>query len=194
VNAIAAQTNRLITSAAIAVASTNLFLPSPFSANPWDVAASTHGQHSTYQFTISTSFAFERIDNEPSDATNAVARTLVQVGIRWNNYVARRLVALRTGASDFTGLKVPSSWVVDRAWAVANKYFKPATPPPSVVPTEDGDILYVWRKAGWELHLEISSEETTAWAYHRKSGRAWSGSLGERLIEFYTLLDQFGQV
>src|SRR5260370_12404857 len=99
---------------------------------------------------------------------------------RWQRYVSRRLAALRLGAFDFTGLQIPTPWIVDRASIVAKAYLHPDTPPPSVVPTKDGDILFIWRKAGWDLQIEIGSEGTTAWAYHRGSGAEWSGSLDER--------------
>lgn len=193
VNTTAAQTNLLMTSAAIAIAATNVFLPVPYSGVPWEEGRASSGQHIIYPFTTPTSVTVVGIRNESSEATNAVARTQVQTGIRWNGYVARRLQSLRVGASDFTGLKAPSAWIVDRAWAVANNYFSPTTPPPSVVPTEDGNILYVWRKYGWELDLEISSEEATVWAYHQKSGHTWAGTFGERQIEFYNLLDLLGR-
>jgi hypothetical protein len=193
VNAVASQTNRLVTSlaspaAAIALVGTNVLLPA-YGLTTREAELPSYGQSTIYPSEISTSVAVSRMRSEVSEAT----RAFVQAGIRWSSYITRRLAALRMSGNDFTGLKVPSPWIVDRAWAVANSYFRPNTPPPSVVPTEDGDILFIWRKAGWELHIEISSEEATAWAYNRKSGRSWSGSLGERQPEFYTLLDLLGQ-
>ena len=191
---IPAQTNRLATTlaspaTAAVLVGTNLLLPYSYAMVGREAAPSVYEQLIDYPFAVSTSTIAEQVSGEAREAT----RPVVQAGIKWNSYVSRRLAALRVGADDFTGLKVPSPWIVDRAWDVASSYFRRTTPPPSVVPTEDGDILYLWRKAGWELHVEIGSEGTTAWAYHRQSGETWSGSLGERRLEFYNLLDLLGQ-
>lgn len=193
-NAIATQTNRLVTSlgppaAAIVLAGTNLLLPPSYGAVGREAEISSLGNTITYSAAVPTSVTIKSIRSGANEATRAFMPT----GIRWNSYVARRLAVLRSGSGDFTGLKVPSSWVVDRAWAVANSYFRPNTPPPSVVPTEGGNVLFLWRKFGWELHVEIGSEETTVWAYHRKSRRSWSGSVEEQRPEFYSLLGMLGQ-
>jgi hypothetical protein len=192
-NAGAAQTNRLVTAAAVAFVGTNLLLASPYAAGVRDSEPGIQEQRIVYPATIPTAVAVSNVSSQPSEITNTAARTVVQDGLRWNSYVARRLTAIQNGTNDFTGLKIPSLWVVDRAWAVARSYFKSSTPPPSVVPTEDGNILYIWRKSGWELHVEVSSEEATAWAYHRRSGHSWSGTLTDRHAKFYALLDLLGQ-
>lgn len=184
------QTNRLATTlaspaTAVVLVGTNLLLPYSYEMVGREAEPSVYEQLINYPFAISTSTIAELVSGEAREAT----RTVVRAGTSWDSYVVRRLAALRAGVDDFTGLKVPSPWIIDRAWGVASSYFRRTTPPPSVVPTEDGDILYVWRKAGWELHIEIGSEGTTAWAYHRQSGETWSGSLGERRQEFSNLLD-----
>jgi hypothetical protein len=131
-----------------------------------------------------TSRTVQSTQDEPRDAT----RILVNPGTRWNRYVIGRLAALRAGSDNHSDLMAPTPWIVDRAWEVAKRYFPPATPPPSVVPSEDGDIVFIWHKAGWELQIEVGSEGAAVWAYERHSGIMWSGSLEERQQELRNLL------
>lgn len=128
-----------------------------------------------------------------SDIYNATPNILEEITLtksdsRWHKYVAQRLEALRKGEGDFTGLRRPSELVVDRAWDFAAEAFRSDTPTPSVVPTEDGDILFVWRKAGWELEIEIGAAEDTVWARNRDSGVILRGSLAEMRAEASGLL------
>jgi hypothetical protein len=114
--------------------------------------------------------------------------TLTKSDSRWHRYVAQRLEALRKGEGDFTGLRPPRELVISRAWNFAATAFRSDTPTPSVVPTEDGGILFVWRKAGWELEIEIGAAEDTVWARNRDSGVTLRGSLGEMRVGVSTLL------
>jgi hypothetical protein len=102
----------------------------------------------------------------------------VQSTSRWRDYVSLRLSRLRRGDGDFTGLTQPTEEIVRRARNVTS-LFKANTPTPSVVPSEDGDILFIWQKAGWELEIEVGSEEVSAWLHERSSGAISSGSLAE---------------
>lgn len=154
-----------------------------------------------------TTYSYQQILNNPFSAAtneigfgfldetaNSVTRIPPEKAIgRWFKYVARRLSAFRAGVGDFTGLRIPTPWVINRAWLVAENYFLPDTPPPSVVPTEDGDVLFIWHKAGWELQIEAGSEGVTAWARNRRSGETWSGSLDARQAELHGLFHLFGQ-
>src|SRR5262245_10370952 len=62
----------------------------------------------------------------------------------WQQHVYRRLGELGTGVGDFTGLAQPSPEVVQRARGVAAAMFDSDTPAPSVMPTEEGAVVYVW--------------------------------------------------
>jgi hypothetical protein len=126
---------------------------------------------------------------EPYASTTA-AEALVP---RWSRYVVQRLGEAGNGVFDFTGLLVPSRTVVERAWSVAQNYFRIDTPTPSVVPSEDGDICFVWHKAGWDLRIDVGPEETVVWAHHRGTGRQWFGSLEERRMQLARLLDVIGR-
>jgi hypothetical protein len=112
---------------------------------------------------------------------------------RWHKYVYQRIEELRAAEYDFTGLKVPPEFVVDRAWSMATALFKADTPTPSVVPSEDGNVLFVWHRAGWELEIEVGAEEIVLWAHDRHTGTVFSGSLVEQRARFSTLLDYLAQ-
>lgn len=103
--------------------------------------------------------------------------TSLNVATRWGNYVTRRITELLVGAHDFNGLKVPVDKTGRHAWDIALELFHPNTPAPSVLPSEDGDILFVWHKAGWDIEISVGSEESEVWAHNRHSGEEFSGSV-----------------
>lgn len=73
---------------------------------------------------------------------------------RWYAYVMRRLDEIGRGEGDFTGLKVPAPAVVERARQEALTW-PPDRPTPSVVPTEDGGVLFAWHKDGHSTLIEV---------------------------------------
>jgi hypothetical protein len=103
----------------------------------------------------------------------------VQAKSRWRGYVTARLAKLSRGEGDFTGLMQPSEEVVERARILAASLFSHNTPTPSVVPGEDGEVLFIWRKSGWEIEIEVGDEGVSVWAHELPSGVTYSGSLGE---------------
>lgn len=113
------------------------------------------------------------------DASASATDIRLAVVPRWSRYVERRLKEIRSGAHDFTGLQVPSSQVVDLARQLAWNWFYPDTPTPSVLPSENGDVLYVWHKAGWDVEICVGREGIEIWAYHRGSGSELRGSMEE---------------
>jgi hypothetical protein len=108
---------------------------------------------------------------------------------RWYGYVSRRLRELRDGKYDFTGFEIPSSEVIEQARFVAMSLFRPDTPTPSVVPSEEGDVLYVWHKSGWDLEIDVGPEATVVWAHERNTGGEWYGALENLRAEVVNLLD-----
>ncbi len=108
---------------------------------------------------------------------------------RWHRYVSRRLIELRNGEHDFTGFQVPSAEVIERARFLANSIFEPEHPTPSVVPSEEGDVLYIWHKAGWDLEIDVGLEEISVWVHNRRTGKEWYGSLEELRAPVAELLD-----
>lgn len=79
----------------------------------------------------------------------------------WYKYVSRRLSELAAGLYDFTGVSVPTREVVSRAWSVAASVLLPDTPPPAVVPSEEGTVVFIWRRSNLDLEVEVGSEDIT---------------------------------
>lgn len=140
-------------------------------------------------FAIATDNLIQRIDDQLSSRAEAFNANIA----RWNRYVLQRLEELRVGAFDFTGLQVPSEYVVDQAWIIARNHFYFDTPPPSVLPSDEGEILFIWHKSGWDIEINVGSEETTVWAYDRSSGTELSGSLASQQKELARLLNILGR-
>lgn len=184
---VASHTNRWIylpaAGAAALVIGTNV-VPSPTAAQ--DFPAYSYVQTGTSSpFAIATDTLIARIDDQLSSRAEAFNVKIV----RWNKHVVQRLEELRAGVFDFTGLQVPQEQVVDQAWNIASNNFYSNTPPPSVLPSDEGEILFIWHKSGWDVQITVGSEETTIWAYDRNSGNEFSGSLASRQREFANLLD-----
>jgi hypothetical protein len=108
---------------------------------------------------------------------------------RWQKYVHQRMQEMRSGDDDFTELPQPTTFVIDRAWQVATRLLHPDTPTPSVVPSDEGNVVLVWHKARWDLEIEVGPEEVTVWAHNQRTGRMFSGSLDAQLEKVSSLLD-----
>jgi hypothetical protein len=112
---------------------------------------------------------------------------------RWYSYVETRLAEIEFGVFDFTDLLQPSEAVVTRARNLVNGLLQPYVPTPSVVPSEDGAVLFVWNKAGWDLRLEVTESESSIWARERGSGDILYGPLEDHQKRVTDLLDEFSQ-
>ena len=100
-------------------------------------------------------------------------------GQRWYQYVTERLNQLERGEGDFTGLKRPSKEIVDVARTFANSFFTYYTPTPSVVPDEDGNVVFVWHKSGRKLEIIVGLEDVTVWVFEVGSKVMKSGTFAE---------------
>ncbi len=108
-------------------------------------------------------------------------------------YVYQRLNELGEGSYDFTGLNIPSLLTIDRARSIAFETLGRNIPTPSVVPSEEGAVMFVWRKAGWDLEFEITESEANVWAHRRHDSSGWYGPLSERSVEFSDLLEELSR-
>jgi hypothetical protein len=91
-------------------------------------------------------------------------------------YVLSRLSAMRDAAFAALDVYADLSGFV-RAWTVGAGLLDETMPTPSVVPSEDGGVTFVWHKGGWDVEVEIDPTETTVWAYSRHTGETWFGEL-----------------
>ena len=174
--------------AAALVIGTNV-VPSPTAIQDLRTPYSYVQTASTSPFAIATDNLVAKIGEQlPSRAEPFDVRIA-----RWNRHVVQRLEELRVGAFDFTGLQVPPEHVVNQAWIIASSQFHFDTPPPSVLPSDEGEVLFIWHKSGWDVQINVGSEETTVWAYDRTSGTELSGLLASRQKELADLLKILGR-
>jgi hypothetical protein len=172
--------------AGTAIVATNLSV-----ANPRNILEETTPRPISYSNRLFASAATELFDADLGIVY--ATRELAQSRSRWYRYVARRLAELAIGKS-VSDMPVPSAVLCDRAFSVAEELFDSDTPTPSVVSSEDGTVLFVWRSQPLELEIEIGPEETSVWAYERSRGRIWSGRLEEQRARVSSLLDSFGSL
>ena len=92
---------------------------------------------------------------------------------RWGTYVEQRLGELERGEGDYTDLCKPSAAVVASARRLAAETFRDGTPAPSVVPTADGGIDFLWARNGYDAEFTVTEAGAEFWARQRSTGRQW---------------------
>lgn len=101
---------------------------------------------------------------------------------RWTGYVLRRLEELEAGEDrELWEGRWPSLETIRAARNVAARTFPLSAPTPSVVPGEDGCVLFVWMKGGWTIEVEVDQHlQATFWTLQQgQTGSNLSGSLEE---------------
>ena len=168
---------------AVALAGTNLQAQGPVDAfKQHYIAVSETIPNSIATGVTSTVSIPTRVPNVPDLNTT-------RSDSRWQKYVHQRIEEMRNGEDDFTELPQPTLPIIDYAWQVATRILRPDTPTPSVVPSDEGNVVYVWHKARWDLEIEVGPEEVTVWAHNQKTGEIFSGSLDSQLERVSGLLD-----
>jgi len=100
----------------------------------------------------------------------------------WLPYVMGRLRQLLQLTYDQDeGVPPPHPESIQRALSELIRFMRVDTPTPSVVPTFDGGVQFVWHKGGWDVEVEVGPKETLLWAQRRDGIASWHGSLDERL-------------
>lgn len=111
----------------------------------------------------------------------------------WLSYVLRRLNQLsdQPGPSDETDAPRPDPAALTRALPVLLSVLGPMgvdAPAPSVVPTAEFGVQFVWHRAGWDVEVEVGPAQTLVWAQNRSVGTMWEGNLDERRSELGDVL------
>lgn len=138
-------------------------------ANVWDVRAGN------------------RIDRERSGQAKV---TVDDDGApRWLAYVLRRLNELGEDRVTSTAdePQAPTTAALMRALKDVTTLLPPTCPTPSVVPTADRGVQFVWHKNGWDVEVDVE-DTISLWASHAATSRVISGSLAERRTEFSKIL------
>lgn len=97
---------------------------------------------------------------------------------RWFAFIERQLNAIANSTSEeLDGYPCPPAESIEAARKFAFTYLEGNTPTPSVVPSSEGGIEFIWYKGGWHLEVAVGHGEINVWAHNIKSGALWNGSL-----------------
>jgi hypothetical protein len=110
---------------------------------------------------------------------------------RWLPYVIVRLRDLQRLLNEPAyEVPTPDPDALERALSELARFMRIDTPTPSVVPTYDGGVQFVWHKGGWDVEVEVGPKETLVWAQRRDGSVSWDGSLNNHIDEVRALLSE----
>jgi hypothetical protein len=87
----------------------------------------------------------------------------------------------------------PSPSIIACAWTEAVSVLDASSPTPSVVPSDEGGVMFVWHRGGWDVEVEIDATENTVWAQSRRTGDTWFGPLNDRRGDLRQLLREMAR-
>ncbi len=120
-------------------------------------------------------------------------RTVAQRS-RGGEYVKERLDRIESAIDRENGSSYPDSAIVNKARLFYDSMFGSRTPTPSVVPSEDGGISFVWHKGGFDLDIEVGDSEVYVCVYHRESAASYYGSSREHLVVALKVLESISNL
>ena len=100
---------------------------------------------------------------------------------RWLPYVQARLNEMAEGIRGIGGEEGISAdpAALRRALPELTSLLDDGTPAPSVVPTVDGGVQFVWHRSGWDIEIEVLATTTLAWVRRRGEGPGTAGSVAQ---------------
>lgn len=112
---------------------------------------------------------------------------------RWLTYVIDRLEELNRLLVEPQGeIPVPYPEALGRAFGELTRFMGAYSPTPSVIPTADGSVQYVWHKGGWDVEVEVTTRQTYVWARRRDGQQGWDGNLDDRVRDLQELMTELG--
>lgn len=112
---------------------------------------------------------------------------------RWGAYMAIRIEDLLRGKgrAQWDG-EWPALDTIEAAWQTAVDTIPHDAPTPSVVPTGDGHVAFIWLKRRWNIEVEVGGEAgPDVWAQHRE-GEQFDGPLAGQRDRLRALLSELG--
>ena len=141
-----------------------------------------------YQVSAADTAQSATVAHPVSPAGFVTPSTRVGVGMSTaQRYVLGRLNEMRASADPESGVHIAASSIA-RAWTEGLRLLDEDTPTPSVLPSDDSGITFVWHKGGWDVELAIDAVGTTVWAHSRQTGDTWFGELDTHHQELRQLL------
>jgi hypothetical protein len=127
-------------------------------------------------------FVFPATRDESVKQRNASA---LHEQTRWSSYIQRRFEQLTA--------ETPSSpaftETLNAAWKSILNLFAPNIATPSVLPGDEGGIVLVWHKGGWDIEIDFGPlEAPSVWTVNRSDLVGFDGNLSDHREELLDVL------
>jgi hypothetical protein len=132
-------------------------------------------------------FVFPAARDESVKRRNASA---LHEQTRWSGYIQRRFEQLTA--------ETPSSpaftETLNAAWKSILNLFAPNIATPSVLPGDEGGIVLVWHKGGWDIEIDFGPlEGPSVWTVNRSSLDGFDGDLSDHREELLDVLAEISR-
>lgn len=148
--------------------------------------------------------SWQIMHHDPTSSTGRFIRTaltdrhssiahdqVVRDETKWASYVLDRLDKLSL-ADD--GQPAPTPEVINRARNAVIDTLPLRAPAPSVLPTTDGGVDFVWHQNGWNVEIGVDRDgAATLWTWNRIDDLEHSGDLAEGKPLLREVLESFSE-
>ena len=101
----------------------------------------------------------------------------------WVDYVIRRLDTLAVEEGG------PRLELINRARGWILTHLPPSASAPSVLPSEDGGVDFVWHQRGWNIEITAEPDnQWSVWSWNRHTDEEFAGALEEHCDEVLDLI------
>lgn len=125
------------------------------------------------QSSSTNQFVFPAARDESSKRRNAYA---LNEQTRWSSYIHRRFEQLTVETPPSPAF----TETLNAAWKSILNLFAPNIATPSVLPGDDGGIVLVWHKGGWDIEIDFGPlEAPSVWTTNRSGLVGFDGDLSD---------------